>query len=128
MIKVKNTMKQTFAAVVVAGTMLGMSQVHASGHFKGKPAETLEQAVQNLKEYNPKLEAIVNQDKISTAQMGEIHQLTYTLENALERLEKEIDIIEDLLEDVHKASEKADYEKAKKQGRAYIEKMNTLLK
>lgn len=126
---VKTAIKQTLSAAVIAGAIFGMTQAHASkGHFKGKPAETLEQAIQNLKEYNPKLAAIVNQDKISTAQMGEIHQLTYTLENALERLEKEIDIIEDLLEDVHKASEKADYDKAQKQGRAYIEKMNTLIK
>lgn len=124
----KIAMKQVLSAAVMAGALLAMSQAQATTkHFKGEPAETLEQAVTNLATYNAKLAAIVNKDKIEPAEMGEIHQLTYTLENALRKLKAEVLVTEELLEDVHKASETADYEKAQTQGRAYLEKMNTLI-
>lgn len=96
-------------------------------HFKGLPSETIEQALKNYSEYNQKLAVIMAKDALQPADMAEIHQLTYTLENALKRIEKEIDIIEDLLEDVHKASEKADYEKALKQGRTYLSKSQKIV-
>lgn len=96
-------------------------------HFKGLPAETLQEAVKNFSEYNQKLAAIMAKDNLMPADMAEIHQLTYTLENALERIEKEMDKIEDLLEDVHLASEKAQYDKALKKGREYLSKSQTLI-
>lgn len=102
---------------------------HASEpqHFKGEPSKTLEQAVKNLSIYNKKLAVLMQKDQLTPVDMAEIHQLSYTLENALERMEDELEIIEDLLEDVHLASEQADYDKALKQGRKYLDKIQILV-
>lgn len=97
-------------------------------HFKGVPSDTLQQAVDNLKAYAPKLAEILNKDTITPADMGEIHQLTYTLENAVIRLDEHIDHMEESLEDVHQASEKAQYDTVKTQGNRFLEKTDEMLK
>jgi hypothetical protein len=89
-------------------------------HYKGKPANTLEQAVSNFKEYNAKLDTLVKQDKLSADDMILVHELTYTLENALAKINAEFSALADTLEIVHKASETHDEETVRKQGREYL--------
>ncbi|MDT7525066.1 MAG: DUF6746 family protein [Pseudidiomarina maritima] len=89
-------------------------------HFKGKPSENLEQALDNLREYNKKLAEVLN-GELTPQKMGEIHQLTYTLEVALQRLETEVDDLQDVLEEVHKGSEHMDFDKVKKNGKQYLQ-------
>lgn len=91
-------------------------------HFKGKPANTLEEAVGNFSEYNSKLAAIVAKDELSPLDMHEVHQLTYTLENALEKIRAELATLAETLEAVHVASEHADVATVKTQGKAYLDK------
>ena len=88
-------------------------------HFKGEPAKTLEQAVINFSEYNNKLEQLLA-GELSPEVMGQIHQLTYTLENALQTLDDSIDQLEDTLEEVHKASERADTATVKSASEQYL--------
>ncbi|MBE0493959.1 MAG: hypothetical protein IBX48_06410 [Thiomicrospira sp.] len=96
-------------------------------HFKGQPSHTLEQAVKNFSEYNKKLAVIMQKEKLEPVDMAEIHELTYTLENALEKIENALEQIEDDLEDVHQASEKGQYDKALKKGRAYLKNAQTII-
>lgn len=56
-------------------------------HFKGKPSETLEQAVANFSEYNGKLADLLAKDALSPQDLHQVHELTYTLENALEKIQ-----------------------------------------
>ena len=77
-------------------------------HYKGEPVETLEQAVQNFSEYNRKLEVLLEKEKLSAAEMATVHQLTYTLENALNKINAEVVKLSETLEDVHKASDPVD--------------------
>lgn len=119
----KNLVATIFSALFISSAVMASEPKH----FKGEPSETLEKAVKNYSEYNQKLAIIMAKDTLKPADMAEIHQLTYTLENALKQIEKEIEIIENLLEDVHKASEKADYEKTLTQGRAYLSKSQILI-
>jgi vacuolar-type H+-ATPase subunit I/STV1 len=97
-------------------------------HFKGEPSENLQQAVANLSAYNQKLAAIIDKSELSLEDMAEIHQLTYTLENALQRMDKELDNIAETLEEVHIGSEHAAFDKVKKQGQEYLEKSSLLVK
>lgn len=90
-------------------------------HFEGLPAETLEDAVQNLSEYNDRLQAILDRDDLSSQDLAEVHELSYTLENALHKISTEFDDLAVTLEDVHLASESADAETVREQGRAYLE-------
>lgn len=77
-------------------------------HYAGEPAETLEQALANLSDYNGRLEQILAQDSLSTNDMEDIHQLTYTLEVALAKLNAEGAALAETLEQVHLASEGSD--------------------
>lgn len=88
-------------------------------HFQGLPAKTLEQAVTNISEYNRRLEKLLA-GNLSPEVMTQIHQLTYTLENALDTLDDSIDQLEDTLEQVHKASERADSATVRSAGKQYL--------
>lgn len=89
-------------------------------HFEGEPAETLEQAVANLSEYNAKLQAIIEKDELTDADHAEIHELTYTLENALGKMREELDSMAENLEAVHLASEERDTDVIAEKGPAYL--------
>ncbi|BEH15553.1 DUF6746 family protein [Marinobacter shengliensis] len=90
-------------------------------HFEAKPSPTLEAALDNLAEYNPKLAALVEKESLNPEDLNDVHQLTYTLEQALEKLGEEKDRVAALLEEVHLASESADAETVKRSGKAYLE-------
>ena len=90
-------------------------------HFEGEEAATLDAAVANFSAYNTKLAEILERDEVDAEALMTIHQLTYTLENALEKIEDELDDLADVLEDLHKASETGDTESARKHGDAYLE-------
>ena len=58
----------------------------------------------------------------------EIHQLTYTLENALEKIHSETTELKAVLEDVHLGSENMDFAKVKQQAKRYLDTATTLVK
>lgn len=89
-------------------------------HFKGKPAETLSAAVVNFSDYNKQLAAVLAKDSLEPADMVKVHELTYTLENALEKISAELTALADTLEEVHVASEKMDASAVKAQGQKYL--------
>jgi hypothetical protein len=89
-------------------------------HFEGEPAESLEQALANFAEYNARIAAVLEQDELDPTDLGRIHELTYTLENALERIDDEYDRLEEQLEELHLASEGADTDKARQLGETYL--------
>lgn len=97
-------------------------------HFEGEPSETLEQAVRNFSEYNQKLAGMLQQQNLSAEDIYKIHNLTYTLENALHKIEDEVEALEEVLEEVHKASERADADTVSTRGKVYLEKAQTLIK
>ena len=118
-------MKKLIVAIAFATAGLVSSPVAASGaaetvqHYKGKPAETLPQAVANFSEYNRKLKVLLD-GPVTDADMDEVHQLTYTLENALKKINEEMARLADTLEKVHKASEKLDRDATIEHGRTYL--------
>mgnify|MGYP000199751968 FL=1 len=106
----------------------GHDHEHAAvDHFEGKPARDLEQAVANLRAYSKKLESRINGGELSAADMREIHSMSYTLENALARLDQELDHVAENLEAVHLASERQDRATVTEKGRVYVQDVNLLL-
>ena len=104
--------------------------VHADDkpeHFEGKPSRTLDEALDNLGAYNKKLEKLL-EGKMTPEKMGEIHILTYTLENALQRIDDEVDELAETLEEVHKASERAGADIVMKKSRIYLEGSNKFVR
>ncbi|CUA82502.1 DUF6746 family protein [Pseudidiomarina woesei] len=96
-------------------------------HFKGKKSETLQQALDNMREYNKKLEELMH-GELTPQKMAEIHQLTYTLEEALQKLDDEVDDLQEVLEEVHLGSEHMDFGKVKSNGRKYLENSGKIVK
>lgn len=94
-------------------------------HYQGKPADTLEQAVANFTEGNRELRQLLA-GEVSNADLARVHELSYTLENALGKMNKEMKVLAVLLEQVHLASETAKAETVQGSGRAYFEIVDTL--
>ncbi len=95
-------------------------------HYEGKKPETLEEAVKLYKEYNAKLEKILAKDELSSADMEQVHKLSYTIENALGKINTEMLSLAKSLEKVHKASERRDAETVSAQGRKFIDTSMTI--
>ncbi|PKM04711.1 MAG: hypothetical protein CVV16_04130 [Gammaproteobacteria bacterium HGW-Gammaproteobacteria-6] len=95
-------------------------------HYQGASADTLEQALANVEEYNKRLATLLQGELDNTA-LTEVHELTYTLENALEKIRDEGAVLAARLEDVHKASERYDAVVVKQQGDIYLDTSRALL-
>lgn len=117
---------RTLAAAALALTST-LSFGEAPEHFKGEAAPTLEAALANLAAYNARLEALLAKEKLSLLDMNQVHELTYTLENALARIDAHLKATAETLESVHKASERADAAVVKTDGRRYLDDSQRLL-
>lgn len=89
-------------------------------HFQGQSADSLAEALDHLQRYNARLAALIEADEITAETSYEVHELTYTLENALGRLAKELGVVQDTLEKVHLASEADQGEVIATQGQQYL--------
>lgn len=96
-------------------------------HFKGMPSPDLATAVSNFSQYNDKLADKLN-GELTPSALAEIHQLTYTLEIALEKIGDEVKALADTLEEVHIASETGQPEKLAEEGKKYMQTVEELKK
>lgn len=96
-------------------------------HFKPKASETLQQAVENLSEYNTELANILAKDELSAQDLHNVHQLSYTLEVALEKIHTDLAEVAQVLEEVHVASEQSDAATVKARGQVYLDVTRTVV-
>lgn len=89
-------------------------------HFPALAAPDTMTAICNLQNYNAKLVAITSKPNLTAEDMVKVHELTYTLENAIIRLKESLEKISIDLEDTHLASEALEGEKVKKAGERYL--------
>lgn len=108
------------ASALLCAAMAAQADGDRPEHFEGERSETVEEALAHLREYNAKLSSIIERDELTASEMTEIHQLSYTLEHALARIENEVEELAEVLEDVHIASEEMDRETVRKQTPAYL--------
>jgi len=90
-------------------------------HATGLPANTLDEALTNFKTYNGKLEALLAKESLEAKDLHEIHLMSYTLENALQKITSDIGKVAEALESVHLGSETNDKERVKTSGGFYLE-------
>lgn len=95
-------------------------------HFAAKPAPDTNTAICNLSEFNAILSEVTSADKMDPVAMVKVHELTYTLENALARLKTTLEETAVALEEVHLASERMDEAVVKAQTKAYLALLATL--
>ena len=116
------------AAAALSFGVATMAKAETVEHFEGKNAESLEEAVTNFKLYNQRLESLLKKDSMSADDVTKVHELTYTLENALAKINDELGRLAVTLEEVHLASEKYDADAVRDHGDAYMEVINTISK
>ena len=97
-------------------------------HFPALEATNTTVAICNLNSFNASLQAILNKPQISVEDMVKVHELTYTLENAVQRLQQDLVVIAEDLEKAHKASEALQQESVRASGNAYLSALELLLK
>ncbi|WP_339847310.1 DUF6746 family protein [uncultured Halopseudomonas sp.] len=113
----------TLTAALMSPAMADAGDV---SHYQAKAADSHEQAVANFKEYNGRLEALLA-GELDGSDLAQVHELTYTLENALEKMRAEASEMALALEEVHLASERADSDAVRKHGKAYLGAAKTLI-
>lgn len=94
-------------------------------HYEGQAAPNIATALDNLAEVNSRLAALLGGD-LSKADLDQVHRMSYTLENALQRIDSDIDEIASKLERVHLASESLDVETVKTSGTDYLDQVDAL--
>lgn len=110
-----------FAGVIALGlSAASWAESDRPVHSSGEPSETLQQAVSNLSKYNGELEVLLRQDELSATDVYEVHMLTYTLENAVQKIQQDLQGIAEVLEEVHLASEAGQVELMKERGGIYL--------
>jgi hypothetical protein len=106
---------------------VAFAQTDRVEHFKGLPAETLEQAVENFSVYNGRLQEVLDKGTLTAEDLATVHELTYTLENALAKIDTELTTLAETLEEVHLASEAADIGRVETAGQAYLSGARVLI-
>ena len=74
-------------------------------HYEAEPSESLAEALENLAAYNAKVAAVMDRADLGVADMEEVHQYTYTMEQAVARIATEMEKTAEILERVHQSSE-----------------------
>ena len=105
---------------------LNVSAEDQPEHFEGKDSKTLEEAVANLEEASERMEELLEEEEMSGSEIGEIHRLTYTLENAMAKIREEVDMMAEDLEQAHVGSEARDVEQVRRYGKKFVEKAEIL--
>ena len=117
----------TFAAGLCAATATQVRGEEKVDHYAAQEAATLQEAVTNFSDFNKKMAEVLARPELGPSDLEEVHELTYTLENALAKIRGELDGLADTLETLHLASEAHDAKAAKNQGTAYLETARTLV-
>ena len=107
------------AAMIALGYMLPATAGDVS-HYAPEPSETLEQALDNFVSYNAKLADVLERRPLTTADMEEVHEYTYTLEIALAKINEELGALPVVLEEVHQTSEGEDPDRLRDAVEAYL--------
>ena len=107
-------------ATLLSFSLMNISYADPVEHFQGKEAESLAQAVSNFNKGNQRLKKLLKQASLSADDIAAIHELTYTLENALAKINADLDQLALTLEAVHLGSEDNDAERVNKEGDKYL--------
>ena len=95
-------------------------------HYAGEKPDSIVQAFEYFAEYNEKVAAVLATEELDIDDLAAIHEMTYTLENSLEKIRQELDTLADTLEALHVASETADLQGTRSLGEAYLEQASVI--
>lgn len=89
-------------------------------HFDAVEPRSLQEALTYFGIYSEALEELLAKETLTRADLSRVHEMSYTLENALAKMREELASTADALESVHLASERADAETVRARGAAFL--------
>lgn len=89
-------------------------------HFEGQTFTDISQAVKVFNDYNKRFEEKL-EGELNGLDLHEIHELTYTMENAVAYITQSMYTVAEELEAVHQATELSNPDVVKKSGKKYLE-------
>ncbi len=96
-------------------------------HYQGKTAHTLDVALENLAETNARIAELIADGAMQPEELSELHELTYTAENSLEKVTAELEALKEVLEEIHLSSEDFDSDKVIERTPVYLRGSQQLL-
>lgn len=122
---------QAICATLLAGLLLVCAEaLHGDDridHFQPLPSATLADAMNNLNSHTAELQQLLQQDRLQPADLHKIHQLSYTLEAAVNRLQVSSAVMAVDIVAMHEASETGDAAVTRERGQRYLEAVQQLL-
>lgn len=114
-------------AVLIGASLFSAQASDDDAHFKAIVSTDIASALCNLNTYNAELQQVTSEKDVDTMGMLKVHELTYTLENALQKIQAELITIAANLEEVHQSSESHDQTKVKTYTEKYMKGLDALL-
>lgn len=93
---------------------------------EGQTIETLKQAVDALALNNDLLEVLLDKSELTNNDLAIIQRLTETIENALVKIDNEMDIMVELVLDVRAGADGQEQERIRDSGQDYLQRIKTL--
>lgn len=112
-------------AIALAAALPALAEEGVT-HYEALPSETLAEALDNFVTYNRKMEEVLAREPLTVDDMEEVHELTYTIEVALARINEELGDLPVVLEEVHLASEGDRPERLRGAAGVYLEQAKLL--
>jgi formiminotetrahydrofolate cyclodeaminase len=94
---------------------------------QGQPIDTLKQAVDALELRNDLLEVLLSKNELTEGDMAIIQQLTETMENALTKIDEELGIMREHVQEVRSGADAREQERIHENGQEYLERIKTLM-
>lgn len=126
-------MKKTLSLIALAvATTLSTAAFPQSppervSHYQGKQAAGLAEAVANLREANARLAELLA-GEVGEYDIHDIHSLSYTLEESLAKVRKDIEHLQEEVESMHFYSEGLKREEVIQYGNAYLKGIQPLIR
>lgn len=123
--------KTLVAVALLSGVLsapLRADEAERFDHYQGERPGDLSSALTLLDDFAQRLQQQLANDNLDPVVLNEIHQLTYTLENALGRLSTDVAELAELLESVHVASETAGAATVREDGERFLQQLAPLLR
>ncbi|MGR2740753.1 DUF6746 family protein [Billgrantia sp. Q4P2] len=130
-------MKTTLAALLAILLTLGLAHAEEEAleedlveqleEAQGQPIDTLQQAVDALQLRNDLLDVLMQKEELTDGDLAIIQQLTETIENALAKVEEEVGIMRERVQEVRAGAEKQGQEDIRESGREYLDQVRTLM-
>lgn len=94
---------------------------------EGQSIDTLKQAVDALELRNDLLDVLLRKDELNQDDMAIIQQLTETIENALAKIDEELDVMREHVQEVQAGAEGQEQDRIRENGREYLDRIKTLM-